>query len=156
VPTRTPLPGDPGRNPIVRHGRNPVAISMFGMLLVSGVIGLVDPSKASPALTVALGPWVWTWHAGLVVGSAAALFAVLGLKPLNDVLIERIACVWLSSLFIAYGLIITVATGFATYTGVVLGLGLAFAARAWQITRDLQRLRRVLRDLPAREGPSDM
>jgi hypothetical protein len=127
---------------------------MFGMLLLSGLIGLLDPSKASPALAVALGPWVWTWNVGLIVGSGMALLAVIALKPLNDVLVERIGCVWLSSLFFAYGLIITAASGFGTYTGVVLGLGLAFTARAWQITRDLQRLRRVLQDLPAREGPS--
>lgn len=151
MPTHTPMPGDPGHGPIVRHGRNPVAISMFAMLMLSGIIGLVDPSKASPVLTSVMGGWVWTWHVGLLIGSGTALVGVLILKTLTDVLVERIGVIWLATLFLAYGLIACVSGGtFTTYTGVILGLGLAFGARAWQITKDLQRLRKILQALPDR------
>ena len=136
--------------PVVRGGRNPLAISLLLVFLVSGVAGFVHPSGASPTLTAVLGHWVWTWHVGLLVGTVTSLVGVMVLRPLNDVLVERVGMIWMATLFLAYGVAVCALDEafFTTYSGVILGLGAAFAARAWQITRDLQRLRQILRDMP--------
>lgn len=139
---------------IVRNGRNPLSITVLLAFFGSGVLGLVLPGQASPSVSEVLGAWAWVWHAGLAIGAATALVGVLVLKPLNDVLVERVGMVWLASLFLSYFVAVCVADDafFTTYSGVVLGLGVAFAVRAWQITRDLRALHRVLQDLPHRGG----
>lgn len=142
-------------NAIVRSGRNPLSATVLAVFAVSGVLGLLDPSQASPILRGVLGHYVWIWHGGLVIGSATALVGVTVLKPLNDVLVERIGMVWLATLFLSYFVAVCAndSAFFSTYSGIVLGLGLAFAMRAWQITRDLRRLHRALQALP-RLGPT--
>lgn len=154
VPTHTPLPGDLGHGPIVRHGRNPLSISLLGVLVLSGVRGLLDPEKASPALYRVLGEGAVVWNVCLLIGCATALAAVLILKPLTDVLVERIGAIWLASLFLVYAVVIGLTTEAATSAAISFGLGLAFALRAWQITKDLHRLRRILQALPARGEPT--
>lgn len=155
MPTHTPMPGDLGHGPIVRHGRNPLAIVLLSVLVFSSIVGLVDPTKASPTLTRVLGNGVWLWHVGLLVGCLTTLVGILLLKPLNDVLIERIGVTWLASIFLVYGTVIAIVGGSigATSAGISISLGLALAVRAWQITKDLARLRRILQAIPPRDAP---
>lgn len=153
MPTHTPMPGDLGHGPIVRHGRNPLSISLLGVLVLSGVRGLFDPEKASPALFRVLGEGALLWHVGLLIGCVTTLAAVLFLKPLSDVLVERIGAIWLSSLFLVYAVVVGLTSDAATAAAIGFGLGIAFIARAWQITKDLARLRRILQSIPAR-GPA--
>lgn len=156
MPTHKLLPEEQGYGPIVRPGRNPLAISLLGVLLLSGVIGLFNPEKASPTLTRVLGEAVWVWHVGLIIGSAVTLLGIVVLRPLNDVLVERIGATWLASIFLAYGAVLAIVGGptGATSAGISIGLGFAFAVRVWQITKDLARLRRILQAIPARESPT--
>lgn len=155
MPTRTPMPGDPGYGPIVRHGRNPLAVVLLLVLVFSAIVGLVSPAKASPTLTLVLGDAAWLWHVSLLIGTVTTLIGVLFLKPLNDVLVERIGSVWLASIFLVYGAVLAIMGGSlgATSAGISISLGCGFALRAWQITKDLQRLHRVLQALPGVEGP---
>ena len=156
MPTHTPLPGDLGHGPIVRHGRNPLAVCLLLVLVLSGVIGLLNPEKASPTLTRVLGDYVWVWHVGMLIGCVTTLVGILVLKPLNDVLIERVGAIWLASIFLIYGVVLAIVGGSlgATSASISIGLGLAFAVRVLQITKDLRRLRSVLQAIPARESPT--
>lgn len=140
--------------PVVRRGRNPLEVTLLAVFVLSSIAGLFAPGDASPTLTRLLGEYTWTWHVGLLIGSVTSLIAVVFLKPLNDVLIERAGMVWLSSCFLAYGVAAVFSTSLLnTGAAIVLGLGIGFGARAWQITSDLRRLHRILKDLPHREGP---
>lgn len=148
----------PDPQPVVRTGRNPLAISMVLVFFVSGVAGLFSTEVSSPTLSAVLGSYVWLWHTGLIIGAGTALVGILLLKPLMDVLVERVGMVWLASLFLSYFVAVCVNDDayFTTYSGVILGLGIAFGARAWQITRDLRRLRRILQGLPHRAPPAEL
>lgn len=143
----------PVNAPVVRRGRNPLEVFILIFLLASGIGGLFS-ARSSPALSLVLGEFIWVWHIVLVLGTGTALLSLF-LQPLNDVLVERAAMVWLATCFLLYGTAICLVDTafFSTYTGVAFGLGVGFAARAWQITKDLGRLHRVLQELPAREVP---
>lgn len=123
---------------------------MLVVFLVSGITGLMHAGTSSPVLAKVLGEYVWMWHAGLIIGAVTSLTGIIFLKPLNDVLVERVGMIWMASCFLAYGVAVCVQDDavFSTYTGVILGLGIAFAARAWQITSDLRRLTKTLQELP--------
>ena len=147
IPRVGPVPA-----PVLRSGRNPLAISVLLVFLLSGTVGLLTPEASSPILAEVLGHWVWVWHTGLVIGSSTALLG-LALRPLSNVLVERVGMMWMASLFLAYFVAVCVTDDayFTTYSGVILSLGIAFAARVVQITRDLRRLHQVLKELPGRQ-----
>ncbi len=138
--------------PVVRRGRNPLEVSLLAVFLVSAISGLINPAATSPLLARIFGEHVWIWNLGMIAGSVFTLVGVLFLKPMNDVLVERVGMIWLATCFLAYGSASAAISFTATYTGVILGLGVAFAARAWQITSDIRRLHKILKDRQPGEG----
>lgn len=142
----------PTNSPVVRRGRNPLEIFILVFLLASGLAGLFT-QRSSPALVAVLGSLTWIWHVVMLLGAGTAILSLF-LKPLNDVLLERVGMIWLATCFLLYGAGICLIdpSFFSPATGLALGLGAGFAARAWQITKDLRRLRRVLQELPVHEG----
>lgn len=161
MPVNTPMPGDPEHGPIVRHGRNPIAIVLLVMCLISGVGGALNPAGAPPTLTAALGHAAVGWNVAMAVGATLCLVGVLMFRPkrwrtgplverpLYDVLIERIGMVLLSTVFAVYCVFLAVymrqgADVPMIYFLIILGMALASSWRAVQITSDLRRLRQVL------------
>lgn len=161
MPTSTPMPGDPEHGPIVRHGRNPIAIVLLVMCLISGVGGALNPGSVPPTLAASLGPGAAAWNIAMAVGSALCLVGVLMFRPkrwrtgplverpLYDVLIERIGMVLLSTVFAVYCVFLLVymrqgADVPMIYFLIILGMAVASSWRAAQITVDLRRLRKVL------------
>lgn len=122
---------------VVHTSRSPYEIWLLGFLATAGVTTLISPG----ATLTALPTWaVYEWAAGMTVACVAGLVAAFA-QRLWALHVERGCVVW-----IAIGLVEYVAgallrgNSMVTVGAVVLvGLAVASAFRAAQITRDIRR-----------------
>lgn len=130
---------------LINSGRQPFELVILAVCVLSGLSGLLVPGAQSPAIVAALGEWTWAWYVGLTLGGAVPLVGVW-LKMPTCLLIERVGMVWLSTLFLAYGVGIAFVADSRGVTAAAFtaGYGLAAAARVWQISRDLRKLKAAI------------
>lgn len=127
---------------LVRSGRNPFEVWLLVACVVVGIVGLVQPSSTSNAITSLLPGWeVVTWYAGLAGGGAVSLFGVFG-SGLTALLVERVGLIILTCLTLAYSIAVVTQIGFrgalpALFTGL---FAVACAVRFVHITTDLKRM----------------
>lgn len=128
---------------MIPAGRNPFEIVLIGAGLLAGITGLLVPGAGSRIIHDVLPGYETVWNVCLVVGAATAAVSLLLPQPWT-VLIERVGMIWLAALFLPYGVAIAILAGPLASTGgfLILGYGLACAARVGQITYHRHVLRR--------------
>lgn len=132
---------------VLRTGRSPFQVLLMAACLISGVSGLIPHEQRSIIDQLADGG-ARIWYAGLVVGGTIVL-AGLFLQLPTSLLVERVGLLLLTGLFVGYGVGVYLLLGSdqVRVGGVItIACGVACGARAWQIGRDLSRLRRALAD----------
>lgn len=133
---------------VLRQGREPFEVFYLVACLISGGFGVLGLG-GSPNLTLAFGPYVVWWHAGILLGAVLALGSLVARWPSPGGLgFERTGMILLAGLLGAYGAAIFLTGG--PNTGgllIVIAFGVAPAVRAWQITADLRVLKRALAEL---------
>jgi len=135
----------PHRKPLlVQSGRQPFEVVILTTCFLSGLVGILTGSYP-PAVVFALHTFAWAYNVCLLLGSSVTLLGVW-LKPVISLLIERIGMIWLGTIFLAYGIAITLSSTASVTGGILLyGLAAACAARAITITRDLQKIEFALK-----------
>lgn len=141
---------------MLTSARNPFEVVMIFAGLLAGIAGLLVPEGERveelygvlPPNAPGFPPNVPFFHACLVIGTGTVAVSLF-LKPPMAQLIERVGMIWLAALFLSYGVALTlvVSFGFHPIWVLILGYGLACAARILQITHDLRSYRRGLRRL---------
>ncbi|MGH3866716.1 MAG: hypothetical protein ACRDQ4_11365 [Pseudonocardiaceae bacterium] len=130
--------------------RNPFEVVMILTGLLDGIIGLlirVIPGGKAPETIYGLQPpLVQVFYACLVLGTGTVALSLF-LRPPMTLLIEQVGMIWLAALLVPYGvgLIISLGHNLDPTWVLVIGFGVACAARSLQITYDLRRYRRELR-----------
>lgn len=134
---------------MLTSARNPFEVVMILAGLLTGIAGLIAPGgRVVKELYVVLPSYARLFHACLVLGTGIVVLSLF-LRPPMAQLIERVGMIWLASLFLSYGLSFTFLVTFGLHPiwVLILGYGLACAARILQITHDLRWYRRELRRL---------
>lgn len=128
-------------------GRNPFEVVLVAAALLAGVTSLLVPGAGSRIIVEVLPDYVMVWNVGLLVGASTTAVAMLLPQPWT-VLIERVGMTWMAALFLPYGVAVMILGNSLSSTGalLILGYGLACAARAWQITYHRRVLRRAAQD----------
>jgi hypothetical protein len=131
---------------MLASARNPFEIVMILAGLLAGIAGLVVPGSGARVIYNLLPHYAQVFNACLVLGTGTVAVSLF-LRPPMTLLIERVGMIWLAGLLLPYGIAIVcaVSVGFHPLGLLILGYGLACAARVLQITRDLQRYRQELR-----------
>lgn len=141
---------------VLRTGRSPFQVLLMVACLISGVSGLFPHEQRGVIDQLAEGA-AGAWYTGLIVGGSVVLVGVCMRVP-TSLLVERVGLLLLTGLFLAYGVGVYLLLGNdqVRVGGVItIACGVACGVRAWQIGRDLSRLRRALADPVemADEGP---
>lgn len=153
MPHRLIVPDDGTRVIVVVSGRHPWEIAGLCIFAIIG-LALVTGAAPPPASVDALLPptFVMFWEAQLAVGAVTALIAVsLPQRHIRQLelsqVIERTAMMWFGVATLVFPAVLA-ATGqrpALTAIGYATAYGLGALVRAWQISRDMRKLRRVLR-----------
>lgn len=126
--------------------RNPFEIVMIIAGLLAGISGLAGSGGKAQAIYGLQPPYAQVFYACLILGTGTVALALF-LPPPMTLLIERAGMIWLTALFLPYGVACTigVSLGLRPVWVLILGYGVACAARILQITYDLRRYQRELR-----------
>lgn len=114
--------------------------------VVTGIVGLLTGSASPNAIAQLFGHGSALWNLGVLAGGVGSLVAMWLRFPTN-LLAERVGMIWLSTLFLAYGVAIVVVNDDAkaiASLGTVLAITVACVARAVQLTGHLRLLRNAL------------
>lgn len=118
--------------------------------LFAGIAGLFSPILTDCTGLLGIygfdGLAAQVFYPCLVLGTGAVVCSLL-LGPPMTLLIERAGMIWLAALFVPYGVALIVNVNYRLSPSwiLIIGYGVACAARSLQITHDLQWYRRELR-----------
>jgi hypothetical protein len=145
---------------LITSGRHPWEISGLCIFVIVG-LALVGGAAPAPSSVDALLPgwFVAYWKVQLAIGAAAALAGIsLPQSTVHQLmpsqLIERTAMIWFGTATLVFPIVLA-ATGRSpalTVIGYATAYGVGGLVRAWQISRNLTRLREASR--PAEGEPS--
>jgi hypothetical protein len=130
--------------------RNPFEIVMIFAGLLAGIAGLFSPvipdGEAFLGIYALHGLAAQVFYPCLVLGTGAVALSLL-LRPPMTLLIERVGMILLTALFVPYGVLLIISLSFSLNPSLILviGYGVACAARSLQITHDLRQYWRELR-----------
>lgn len=129
---------------MIPSGRQPFQVALVALALLSGIAGLLVPGSGSRTIQELLPVYAQYWSLGLVVSSTTVLIGLV-LQPIMSLLVERAGLVMLAVLFLAYGGGVIFVGGLSRLTGglIIIGFGVASAARVWQITRGLRTVKKA-------------
>lgn len=126
--------------------RSPFQVAILVACVVTGIVGLLTGSASPNAIAQLFGNGSALWNLGVLAGGVGSLVAMWLRFPTN-LLAERVGMIWLSTLFLAYGVAIVVVNDDAkaiASLGTVLAITVACIARAVQLTSHLRLLRNAL------------
>lgn len=126
--------------------RSPFQIAILVACVVTGIVGLATGSASPASIATLFGHGSVLWNIGVLIGGLGSLVAMWLRFPTN-LLTERVGMVWLSTMFLAYGVAIVLVNDEArAISGLGTDLAITFAclARAWQLTKHLRLLRNAL------------
>lgn len=144
--------------------RNPFEVVMIFAGLLAGIVGIVGlfspvipycPCGTPPGIYGLYGLVAQVFYPCLVLGTGAVVLSLLLRAPMA-LLIERGGMIWLAALFVPYGVSLIISLNYRLDPSwvLVIGYGVACAARSLQITHDLRRygrdreLRRITSESP--------
>lgn len=133
---------------LLGSSRSPFQIVVLAACVMAGIVGLLPHQSTSVLDTLAKG-YAHGWYIGLIVGGGLALASLTLRNIALALLIERVGLALLAGLFTAFGISVYFLLGWdLVRTGGIttLAFGIAAAARVWQITHDLRKLRLALTD----------
>lgn len=133
----------PDRIPARRH---PHQVFIGALCIVAGVPPLVGGPR-SGSLAATLPGWLLlVWSAVLVAGGTLVVVAALVRGTLHGMYLEACAHLPLALMTVAYGAALIIVTGHRgiTSAAIVLGFGVAEAARFRQVYRTLRHIHGVL------------
>lgn len=134
---------------MLTSARNPFEIVMIITGLLAGIVGLAVPADQKQVFYSLGTPLDKVFYACLVLGTGMVALSFF-LQPLMSLLIERVGMIWLAAIFVPYGVgciinnLIHLRPLFP-YWILIIGYGVACAARILQITHDLRCYQRELR-----------
>lgn len=135
---------------MLTSARNPFEIVMIITGLLAGIVGLAVPVRDQKQVFYGLGPpWDKVFYACLVLGTGMVALSLF-LQPPMTLLIERVGMIWLAAIFLPYGVGCVINNlihlrPLLPYWILLIGYGVACAARILQITHDLRCYQRELR-----------
>jgi hypothetical protein len=131
--------------PAFNASRHPHQVLFLVTLAAAGVSNIVAPQNQSPVAAQLLGGHGWPFY-GAVGVAALVTLAGVWMRSLTGMLLENLGMLVLAALCIGYAIAALAVVGpkaslISAFTG---AYAVACLVRAWQIRRELQRIRRVL------------
>ena len=136
-----------------RDNRHPFQLWVLGAFLVGGVGVLLgpDPSSMDALVPDAIAT---AWAVILVLAAVGGLTAAVWPDPATSWLIERTALLPVGFAALAYSVAVWNVAGQRGLVSALLiaGVGIASLRRAWEVTRNLRRLRLIAPRAPEESG----
>lgn len=132
------------RKLFVRDGRDPFEVLFLIACICAAITGLFMPT--SPMLHYVFGQYLSLWYGGLGVGGAISLAGVLRPRPLevSSLIVERVGLWLLAGWLLAYGVTVIIEVpNLSSGIYITTAFGISSLVRAVQITRDINRIRKV-------------
>lgn len=129
---------------VITSGRQPFEVMLLVACVLSGIAGLFGAGSRTIEAVVT-PPWALMFHGVLAAAATLTLAGIFLHLPLN-LLIERAGLLIMSWLLLTYtAALYGLAARQVGVAGAVIGaFGVASVVRAWQISRDLNKLRIAL------------